>query len=451
MKKLLSVLAGVTLFVAPSLAQDSAFRLYLAEEGVDGNTPLGGISPAQVNPNIVDPGGGTQRLYVWAQVLGAEKPQKYISIGYNVRTTGSLVITGASTWNYTSILRRWTETSSGQLGGGTLQDVRLVTNPVGSFGVADNAGPGNSDSQYDPATKSTVIGWIEVTGTGDVFLQVGDVGIIRTNTLGNPFLTWDDVYLGFGDENAGVMGNSFDVGSPIPEATVESGGQPSLSLTTLFARDNGGSLGGAVFFDITVGPNPITITGYDTNTGELVPFGWEVFVTAAGGTSFGNALNPGVWTSVTTGSGQGMGNDNPSPVSINTSFTLAEGTTYGMALVMGPEAGHVYTNGTGANQSYSNADIALSLGQGQNTPFSSPPFMPRVWNGTIYYTVLSCYADCDQSTGFRVLDMFDFLCFQNSFVNSEPYACDCDTSTGNGVCDVFDFLCFLDEFFAGCS
>ncbi len=66
------------------------------------------------------------------------------------------------------------------------------------------------------------------------------------------------------------------------------------------------------------------------------------------------------------------------------------------------------------------------------------------------YSEALCYADCDQSTGPGVLDIFDFLCFQNSFVNSEPYACDCDTSTRPGVCDVFDFLCFQDAFVAGC-
>ncbi len=66
------------------------------------------------------------------------------------------------------------------------------------------------------------------------------------------------------------------------------------------------------------------------------------------------------------------------------------------------------------------------------------------------YEIDSCSADCDQSTGTGVLDIFDFLCWQNSFVLGEPYACDCDTSTGNGVCDVFDFLCFQDAFVAGC-
>jgi Concanavalin A-like lectin/glucanases superfamily len=62
----------------------------------------------------------------------------------------------------------------------------------------------------------------------------------------------------------------------------------------------------------------------------------------------------------------------------------------------------------------------------------------------------SCYADCDTSTGAGVLDVFDFLCFQNSFVSGAAYACDCDTSTGAGVCDVFDFLCFQNAFVGGC-
>ncbi len=61
-----------------------------------------------------------------------------------------------------------------------------------------------------------------------------------------------------------------------------------------------------------------------------------------------------------------------------------------------------------------------------------------------------CYPDCDPSTGVGVLDIFDFLCFQNRFVNMDPYACDCDETTGTGVCDIFDFLCFQNAFVGGC-
>lgn len=63
---------------------------------------------------------------------------------------------------------------------------------------------------------------------------------------------------------------------------------------------------------------------------------------------------------------------------------------------------------------------------------------------------VSCYADCDDSTGAGVLDIFDYLCFQNAFITGDPYACDCDTATGAGVCDLLDFLCFQNAFVSGC-
>jgi glucose/arabinose dehydrogenase len=68
--------------------------------------------------------------------------------------------------------------------------------------------------------------------------------------------------------------------------------------------------------------------------------------------------------------------------------------------------------------------------------------------GSIYRIVPAppCYPDCDTSSGQNVLDIFDFLCFQDAFVSGDPYA-DC---TGEGTLDVFDFLCFQDAFVTGC-
>jgi hypothetical protein len=61
-----------------------------------------------------------------------------------------------------------------------------------------------------------------------------------------------------------------------------------------------------------------------------------------------------------------------------------------------------------------------------------------------------CFPDCDSSSGRNVLDIFDFLCFQNLFTTGSNYACDCDTSTGQYSCDIFDFLCFQNAFATGC-
>jgi hypothetical protein len=72
-------------------------------------------------------------------------------------------------------------------------------------------------------------------------------------------------------------------------------------------------------------------------------------------------------------------------------------------------------------------------------------FFNRMFNGAVLYSVgPSCYPDCD---GDETLDVFDFLCFQDAFVQMDPYA-DCD---GNTTFDVFDFLCFQDAFVTGCT
>jgi len=97
--------------------------------------------------------------------------------------------------------------------------------------------------------------------------------------------------------------------------------------------------------------------------------------------------------------------------------------------------------------------------------FGSGPGIPEIavfnlWSsGTdeIYFDdvslieATSCICDqFDTSSGVGVCDIFDFLGFQDAFVQGDPSACDLDTSTGVGVCDIFDFLGFQDAFVVGC-
>lgn len=157
------------------------------------------------------------------------------------------------------------------------------------------------------------------------------------------------------------------------------------SLTTLYARNNGGAFGGAVYIDVTVVGSGLTITGFDTNTAETVAFDFEVWTHATTHVGFEGA--GAGWTQVATGSGTGAGIDNPSSVTLNNTFDLAAGSTSGMALVMGPTAGHDYTGAFDPNvpQIFGNADMSISAGAATNIPFSGSAFRQRVWNGTIYY------------------------------------------------------------------
>jgi hypothetical protein len=155
------------------------------------------------------------------------------------------------------------------------------------------------------------------------------------------------------------------------------------SLTTLFAQNNGGSVGGIVYFDINVtNPAGITLSQLDTNTSLALgnPFGMQVYMKS--GTSVGFETNAGAWTLMATGGAVSVGINQPSVVEFP-DFPITPGV-WGMALVM-QGAAHSYTNGTGANQFYSNADLSITCGKANNVPWAASPFSPRVWNGTIRY------------------------------------------------------------------
>ncbi len=161
------------------------------------------------------------------------------------------------------------------------------------------------------------------------------------------------------------------------------------NLATLYATNNGGNVGGAVYFDIIV-TNPIRVTGFDVNT-SVAPggaIGLTVY-TVPGGFA-GNEGNMGAWTQIGIDDGTGVsaGSNVPSSITLQTPAIIVPGT-YGMALIGSGNGGafnHSYTNGTGTNQNYSNTDYSLSLGAADNSPFAGGQFNPRVWNGEIHCT-----------------------------------------------------------------
>ena len=60
-----------------------------------------------------------------------------------------------------------------------------------------------------------------------------------------------------------------------------------------------------------------------------------------------------------------------------------------------------------------------------------------------------CYANCDGSTTAPVLNVNDFICFQQKYAAGDAYA-NCDNSTTAPVLNVNDFICFQQKFAAGC-
>lgn len=163
------------------------------------------------------------------------------------------------------------------------------------------------------------------------------------------------------------------------------------SITTLFASNNSGSAGGGVYFDVQVAALPLEVVGLELNTNAAVgtPFGFELYTRP--GTYVGFTGSPAGWTLAATGTGVAAGLNMPSPITLAAPFELPTGgpTGIAIALIGGPgSASQAYTNGTGGNQFYQNADLSLTLGAATNVLFSGSAFTPRVWNGTIYYNVI---------------------------------------------------------------
>ena len=151
-------------------------------------------------------------------------------------------------------------------------------------------------------------------------------------------------------------------------------------LTTTFLNNNGGAVGGAVYFDLTVAVPALVVTGLSLNltgTGSI-----EVYTCPA--TRIGNQSNPAVWSLVSTGTVAGAVAGTPATVNIS-QFNLSAGTV-GMAFkAIG--VSHSYTNGIGSNQNYSTTEMSLSAGEAANIAFSGTPFTPRIVNCSISYTV----------------------------------------------------------------
>jgi subtilisin-like proprotein convertase family protein len=251
----------------------------------------------------------------------------------------------------------------------TINGTFTPNNPLSAFDGESTLGTWTlTVSDYAGGDTGTVNSW----GLTYTYLSSSDPLVIELDA--NGMASVDASALLFGVNEACGYTVTAGGGAPIPG-----------SLGTVFGSNNGGAQGGAVYFDVTVGPEDINVTDLDLNTADAGAFTVQVYSLV--GTYVGNEGNAGAWTLSATGSGTGAGLDVPSNAVLDVAVTLAAGTTYGMALVLDGSHAHSYTNGDGSNQDYSNADLSIQLGAASNVPFDGSPFSPRVWNGTINYEI----------------------------------------------------------------
>src|SRR5262249_19061775 len=128
----------------------------------------------------------------------------------------------------------------------------------------------------------------------------------------------------------------------------------------------------------------------------------------------------------------------------------AESPPYSVTLPVGA-VGHtlqVAIHGTATGR------YSVRYGAGSADFSVSPPLTGMITQGQViqgHVTVTSgaCYANCDGSSNAPVLNINDFVCFQQRFAGGDTYA-NCDNSTSLPVLNINDFVCFQQKFAAGC-
>ncbi len=182
-----------------------------------------------------------------------------------------------------------------------------------------------------------------------------------------------------------VPSNSPDTGNGnfIPFGALDSN-----VLTSTMTADNGGSIGGAVYFDMTTSkPIRIDQIGVNTSTTVGTAVTMDVYLTAVGTSYVGNEASAGAWSKVASASGMTSSSNSPSTMVLNSPLMLMPGS-YGVALVA-RGFGHRYTGGTASNLAYNDATIALALGSASNVPFSGSIYKPRIANLEIGYVAFA--------------------------------------------------------------
>ena len=140
-------------------------------------------------------------------------------------------------------------------------------------------------------------------------------------------------------------------------------------------------------------------------------------------------------------------------------FTNASGSDFGVNIAAtGALSGFAWSENTGW-VNFSGGALATPA-QPARLDLAANRFRGYAWAENIGWVNLDdatagkfvarvCYANCDGSTTAPVLNVNDFICFQQKFAAGDPVA-NCDRSTAAPVLNVNDFICFQQKFAAGC-
>ncbi|QOJ13531.1 MAG: PEP-CTERM sorting domain-containing protein [Planctomycetia bacterium] len=236
MKKFFAVLAGVALVVAPA---NAALRMFFSTTGVDAATDLSLAQIQEMRTNLGNPSVNSgARIFLWAEMIANPAAQKWNGISFDVVVNGGRV-TSNSLYNYRVVdpdfgdvlYERWQGVNSGTIQpDGSVTNANLAAVTRGE-GVNNGANSDDFDRHSEIGVlgtvagsrtlpKATLLGFYDValnpgSNSAQIFIRIGNGGIVRSGATGA-----EPIYLGVGDEGAGLTGSSFGQSSPTADATI---------------------------------------------------------------------------------------------------------------------------------------------------------------------------------------------------------------------------------------
>lgn len=166
------------------------------------------------------------------------------------------------------------------------------------------------------------------------------------------------------------------------------GTSTTLLTPPSFVSDNGGSVGGAVYFTLNVS-SLIRLTGVDVNTSVTAgtPIEADFYINSAETdvsllTTGSAALTANNWVLRGRLTGNSAGQDVASLLTFADDPSLVPGQ-YLVAIT--GSFNHRYTNGTGSNETASGTALGFVAGSASNVAFQGGVITPRVFNGRFRY------------------------------------------------------------------
>ena len=312
-------------------------------------------------------------------------------------------------------------------------DTSYTSDPAGILGRNWTFGDGNTGSGATPSNTYTCgvfdVGLTVVDATGTK--SVTKTGYIRTGQITCDFstsitsghaplsVTFTDLSKGSPNAWAWDFGDGTSSSAQNPTHVYAANGSYSVTLYVKTTCDNnfirkdhliyvghgrlnttwvgGNGLSAndcGNLFDVTIkNPRGLKISSFDVSLRSPKSSNAAMEVWICSGTYLGNDNKPQLWVLAATGTGTSSGGNAGERTHIDTSDLFLPPGDYGMYIIQNTGGIH-YTDGNGTNQTYSDANLELTMGTGKNLKFSGSMFSPRVWNGAIYFN-----RDDDASNG----------------------------------------------------